>query len=349
MMNKIFSVLGMCSLLVFASCQKDDSSGATPARPHAEVYPEDLAKIEAYLKANYVEVNDTNLNGEVEVGEVTIAPKDATHTVSIWDQTTYPLLSKIVKLYDIDFKVYYLKLDTKGDTDADGDKPSGVDKILASYNGLLLDGTQFEYTPNAVELNLIETVKGWSYTFPEFRAGVNTLNGDGTITHSNFGSGIMFLPSGLGYYNRITAKIPAYSPLVFIFNLNKVTYLDHDNDKIPSRYEYVINADGTLLDSDGDKIPDFGDEDDDQDGYLTKNEIKYDVTDNSTTPSTVRTFYYPYFGASVDDPATPLVDETQGIPRCFTGPGSTPVPADFTEPARVRRHLDINCKPPYGG
>ncbi|ESU19440.1 hypothetical protein FCR2A7T_19040 [Flavobacterium cauense R2A-7] len=336
-MNRIFKIVSVLSLaILFANCQKDDGVGPVEARPHPEVYPEDLVKIETYLKTHYLDVNDSNLNGEVDVNEISILPLDDSHTVSVWDQTDYPLLSKIAKIYGVDFKVYYLKLDGKGDTDADGNKPCGVDRVLVSYRGNLLDGTEFDYAPNPVEFNLIDLVKGWEYVFPEFRAGFfDAPNGDGTLNPRDYGAGVMFLPSGLGYYNQNFGNVPSYSPLVFAFNFYAVTYLDQDFDKIPSRYEYVLNADGSLLDTDGDGIPNLFDSDDDNDGYLTKNEIKYTVTDNTTVPETVYTYYYPFNGAAVDDVTTPFVDETKGIPNC----GGT----DYTSSTRVRKHLDNSC------
>lgn len=332
-MNRILSVLGLVALTFFVGCQKDDTMDAIPARPHAEVYPEDLVKLEAYLKAHYVDIVDVNSNGKIDVEDIEIDSLDTDHPVSIWDQTTYPLQHKIVKLYGVDFKVYYLKF-----AEGTGDAPSGVDRVLTSYKGLLLDGSQFDYSPNAIGFNLIDLVKGWEYIFPEFKGGTTTTNTDGTLNHTDYGSGVMFLPSGLGYYNGGFGSIPNYAPLVFTFNLYAVTYLDQDFDKIPSRYEYVLNTDGTLLDTDGDGIPNVFDADDDNDGYLTKDEIKHTITvRNTATPPeviSVNTFYYPYNGAAVDDPAT-LFDERQGIPSC----GGT----DFITPTRIRKHLDRSC------
>jgi len=336
-MNRIFKIFGLLTLgMLITECNKDDSPRITPARPHAEVYAEDLIKIEDFLKTHYVVANDPDFDGDIKMQDVEINKLDDTHTVSIWDQTTYPLLSKIVKLYGVDFKVYYLKLDTKTDTDADGDKPCGADKILCSYRGTLLDGTQFDIAENPVEFNLASLVRGWEYIIPEFRAGhFDPANTDGTLNPRNYGSGVMFIPSGLAYFNNGNIGIPGYAPLIFTFNLYDVTYMDQDGDKIPSKIEYVLNEDGTLLDTDGDKTPNLFDADDDNDGFYTINEIKYKVMDNSTNPATERAFYYPYFGAAIDDPLTPLVDESKGIPAC----GNT----DFTSSARVRKHLDSNC------
>ncbi|UOK42414.1 MULTISPECIES: FKBP-type peptidyl-prolyl cis-trans isomerase [Flavobacterium] len=350
-MNRIFKIFGILTLgILFAKCEEDDSVGPTPAKPHSEVYPKDLIKIEEYLKTHYVEANDLNGDGDIKIGEevevggelkkeVEIKPLDATHTVSIWDQTEYPLQNKIVKLHGVDFKVYYLKFDGKADTDAEGDKPCGVDRVYVSYEGTLLDGSQFDYHPNPSEFNLAEVIKGWEYMFPEFRAGFfDSPDSDGTLNPRNFGSGVMFLPSGLGYYHQNFGNIPSYSPLVFTFNLFAVTRLDQDFDKIESRYEYAFNSDGSLIDTDSDDIPDIFDADDDNDGYLTKVEIE------KPSPYLGPSAYYPFNPFTVeDDPATTedesvTKSEPKGIPDAS---------GDGTTETRLRRHLDKTAKPPY--
>lgn len=274
-MNKILSIVALVSVVTMMSCKKDDAPGPVEARPHSEVYPEDLAEIEDYLHSHYVKFQDVNSNGKIDIGEVVMGAVDAANPVSIWDQTDFPLQHKIVKLYGVEFKVYFLKLDTKGDTDADGEKPCGVDRIWVTYKGNLLDGTQFDISSNPIDFNLIDVVKGWEYIMPEFRAGYfDPQNGDGTLTPMNYGSGVMFLPSGLGYYSQSVGSIPSYAPLIFTFNLLDVIYLDQDSDKILSRHEYELNTDGKLLDTDADGIPNVFDADDDNDGYLTRDEIK---------------------------------------------------------------------------
>lgn len=274
-MNKILSIVALVSIVFTTSCKKDDVPGPLEARPYPEVYPEDLAKIEDFLHTHYVKYDDLNSNGKIDIGEVEMDSLNTDNPVSIWDQTDFPLQHKIVKLYGVEFKVYFLKLDAKGDTDADGEKPCGVDRVWVTYEGTLLDGTQFDISTSPMDFNLIDVVKGWEYIMPEFRAGYfDAPNGDGTLNPMNYGSGVMFLPSGLGYYSQSVGSIPSYSPIIFTFNLLDVIYLDQDSDKIPSRYEYILNIDGTLLDTDGDGIPNVFDADDDNDGYLTKDEIK---------------------------------------------------------------------------
>ena len=80
-------------------------------------------------------------------------------------------------------------------------------------------GKQFEENKNPqTYLSLYGgVIRGWSEIFPRFKAGTYVGNPDGTISYSDFGAGIMFLPSGLGYYNNVAGSIPSYSNLIFTF------------------------------------------------------------------------------------------------------------------------------------
>ena len=116
---------------------------------------------------------------------------------------------------------------------------------------------------------------------------------------------------------------------------------DTDNNNIGYMYDYrnLVNyptfpedkiryAD----DTDNDGIPNFLDVDDDGDNYTTKLESKRpDLIVNSLP---VSNGYYPFAGASVDDPLTPNIDERQGVPSCSS---------DFTDSKRLRKYLDKSC------
>ncbi len=276
-MKKILYVLSISAALFLASCNKDDDAKITPPREYTEVYAEDIVKIEDYLNSHSIVVTK---DGNGDVTDVVFGETSETNLPSIMDQTEYPILHKIVRKHDIDYKVYYLKLDTKGDTDLDGKKPSGADKVLTTYKGYNLDNTGFDSSNFGTFFDLTGVISGWQYIIPEFRSGDNSFNNDGTTNFTNYGSGVMFVPSGLAYFNSSSSGIGTYASLIFTFNLHQVIYLDHDNDGILSRYEFGFNTDGTVIDTDGDGVPDYVDVDDDNDGYLTKEEIKI----NGVTP-----------------------------------------------------------------
>jgi hypothetical protein len=186
---------------------------------------------------------------------------------------------------------------------------------------LNFDNVEFERTVTPV----------WT-TFPserlEFRSGLRqifpllktpetvTPNDDGTISYTNYGNCVVFIPSGLAYYNLSSgANIPAYSNLAFQIKLKGLRYNDHDRDKILSKdeiYDPTGDTDIGLFnqDSDGDGIPDFLDTDDDGDGVLTRNELKI--------PGTTPQQYYPF----------------NDIPSCS---------GDQVDPNRLKKHLDSGC------
>ncbi|OOG75162.1 FKBP-type peptidyl-prolyl cis-trans isomerase [Flavobacterium sp. A45] len=337
-MSKIkFYFILLIATITMISCNKDDNNvEVTPPKPYAEQYPIDIATIESYLKANYITV--VNNPGAVNDQDITIAKLDADHTVSIWDQNTYPLKSRIVKVHGIEYVLYYLVL-----REGVGESPCNVDGVWAAYRGEYLSSetvssvttiksTLFEEvkSPNKI-YDLYSTVRGWKEIFPQLKAGTYKTNPDGTVSYSDFGAAVMFIPSGLGYYNVARTGIPAYSPMVFNVKLLSLERLDHEfymsgiesvavpdgvksfqEDRDGDGYmwtkgELQTGATSNPDDTDGDEIPDFLDRDDDGDDYATQGEVK-DAFGK----------IYPF----------------DLIPDCS---------GNQTNPDRIKRHLDKNC------
>ena len=336
-MNKVYKlILTVLVGLLIVSCNKNDVSSIAPKKDYAEQYAKDNDSIVKFLQTHYMEVvDDTSLPtfGDVTFTEI---PTGGTQT-SIWNETDNhrKLRTRLVDQNDITYTVYYINF-----RDGIGEKPCNIDGVYANYKGTLLNGNVFDQTTNPQTLFQLDgVIRGWSEIFPQFASGTYTSNGDGTTSFDDFGAGVMFLPSGLGYYNITQSTIPAYSPLIFTIKLYEVERMDQDADGIPSYLEdlnhdgyiYVLPEDETNPDdTDGDNFPDYVDLDDDADLVLTRTErIQY------IDPITEEKFYYSYDGAATNDPLTPY-DETQGIPSC----GTTP---DYTSPGRLRRYLDATC------
>jgi len=328
-----FYFISLIATITIISCSKDDNKvPVEPPRDYAVQYATDIADIETYLKTNYFTV--VNHPGFADDQDVTITKiPDGGTQPSIWsylNSNTFPkLLSRDVSNHDIIYKLYYLVI-REGikdvTTGVGGENPCNVDGVFAGYKGTLLDGTVFDSSNNGqVLFNLDGTphdggeavfVRGWSEGFPKFKTGQLISNDNGTISYANFGSGAIFIPSGLAYYNAGTLDIPAYSPLVFSIKLYALKRYDHDADGIPSYLE-DLNGDGYMNrlatgvknpdDTDGDEIPDFLDFDDDGDNYATRGEIK-DASGK----------YY----------------EFDKIPDCS---------GNQTDPLRKKRHLDKDC------
>lgn len=319
-MNKFKIYLVVISLgFTLFSCGPEDVP-IVPLRDYAEQYNTDIAMIEDYLQTYYIE-KIVDHPGYTDDQDVILSkiPTGNTTLVPIWDSPM--LFSKEVELHGITYKVYYLKFRPDH---VDGVAPTRMDQVLSSY-----DGKYLKYTTTTVNniastsldqisfekviypqsyFGLDGTIRGWSEIFPLFKSGTyEDTPGPDPAIFEDFGAGVMFLPSGLGYYAAGSFQIPAYSPLVFSFKLYSVKRSDQDGDGILSIYE-DINGDGIFDDdSDGDGTYDIYDKDDDGDGTLTKDEIK--DADGKT---------YAY----------------DAIPDCS---GNT------SDPTRTKRYLDKNC------
>ncbi|CAI2765155.1 FKBP-type peptidyl-prolyl cis-trans isomerase [Flavobacterium collinsii] len=372
---KYYFILLLAGVSLVSCSKKDDDEVVTvPLRDYATQYKADNDSIEKYLKTNYITViNSPGTPQDQDVVIKKIVAGDG--NVSIWDQKTYLLETRNVYSNDVNYKVYYLTL-RKGT----GSAPTNTDKIVCSYTGTLLNNTLFDTSnnfpkyfnlfPYAVERTVIE---GWSEIFPKFKTGTSSTDNNGVITYSGYGAGVMFLPSGLGYFGSPPDNsVPAYSPLVFSFKLFDLQRMDNEytlsstglvfvGDGVPDYLE-DLNGDGYLYDyslnktkypnppkndkvydTDGDGISDFLDFDDDGDGFSTRFEITKPAGEigivNGINYGVSK--YYPWEPV-VDNPLTPNVDETEprGIPRRPRGALADPTkPESYTN---SRKYIDAD-------
>jgi FKBP-type peptidyl-prolyl cis-trans isomerase FkpA len=275
---KVFFLIVFSSLTI-VSCKKDDDDDSfvpPPPRPYAEQTPEDIDAIKMYLNENSMTVDG---NFDVTFDKA----KDPSESIKIKYANS---LKEGEVLFDgYKFPYYYIVL-----REGAGEKPVRVDSLFINYKGNLLNNTVFDeklleptwFYPSINPLTggfndgLIE---GFLQVLPKFKTGIikpNTTTGVATV--EDFGAGVIFLPSGLAYYNNTQSpKIPAYAPLIFNFKLIAINRGDFDGDYVDSIHE-DINGDGDFFndDTDGDRIPDFLDREDDGDGFLTKFEIRID-------------------------------------------------------------------------
>jgi FKBP-type peptidyl-prolyl cis-trans isomerase FkpA len=268
-------------LISVISCKKDDStSSEIVLRDRQEVYDENIIEIESYLQSNYLEL-DADLNA-------TVKEIDGSQT-SIWDDATYPLQSMIVKndvrtsnFTDgvstdvVDYKLYYVILNEGG-----GVNPAQVDSVFTAYKGWDFESKTFDQNNQGIWFTYPQTtqfdplsISGYRQVLSKIKTEASsTLNGNGTTTHTDYGNVLVFIPSGLAYFNSsISGK--SYNPIAFQIKLFSRKQNDHDRDRIKSNNE-DLNGDNDYYndDSDGDKIPNFLDIDDDGDGIVTKAEI----------------------------------------------------------------------------
>jgi hypothetical protein len=355
-MNKIYKLFFLLFIGVLATgCDPNGDSTKTKLRDFAEQRDKDMVDIELFLKTHsYTVVNNP---GFVDDQNVTFTEVPSMDPTCIWLDAAH-LKTRTVTKNDIDYTLYYLQIREGGGAANDQPYPTNADAVLTSYTGKYMfhsvetDEETGEITDSLKtyefenvqypqgSFNLEGVIRAWSEVFPQFKAGnAAPVNGQPTV-YSDFGAGVMFVPSGLGYFNQAQGSIPAYSPLVFTFKLYSVTRLDQDGDGIPSyledldgdRYMYVLAEDiENPDDTDGDLAPDYLDLDDDGDFTLTKVELRRPKQDpeNEDEPWT----YYKFNGDVTNDPLT-WYDDTQGAPNCA---------GDFATPGRLRKYRDPSC------
>ncbi len=354
-MNKFLKIFFLSTIAVLAfNCEDDEELPALQnikINDFAEQNVIDDKKIINFLKYNYVEVinNPGAANDQDVVVKELLFGNTATR---IFDMPNLKTID--VTANGITYKVYFLQL-----REGSGERPCNVDNVFMSYSGQVIQelataGPVFDFSTNPQTFlpffgnNAV--IRGFSEILPQFKTAIISKAADGSNVYNDFGAGIMFIPSGLAYYNvKRGDNIPEYSPLMFKFKLFNLARTDQDNDGIPSYLEdikgvdndtadgYVYKAlqvleNGVLInkyisddDTDNDGIPDFVDVDDDNDLVSTK--LETSITGNLNGP------FFP-FNNILDDPLTPLNETQIGIPDC-SGNG--------INPTRKRKHLDGSC------
>ncbi|WP_242205517.1 FKBP-type peptidyl-prolyl cis-trans isomerase [Aestuariivivens insulae] len=287
-----FGLVVLCILLSIVSCKKDDKADEpTPVelRDRIEQQKADNDSLVKYLNNHYY-------NSEVLAGLEDPSITDIVIT-KLEDGETLPdghtILMDVVETKDVvyadtDYQFYILRLNQGGGIES----PTFADTARLLYEGFLFDGSVFDGASTPVDFDLVNLIPGWRKVVPTFNVAESFAEvGDGTVDYKNTGLGVMFLPSGLAYFGSSQGGIPAYSPLIFKFELLQAFEKDHDSDGIPSYLEdlngdgeFTVNAkdltDDTDDDTDGDSIPDYFDNDDDGDGILTIDEIETKTYDN---------------------------------------------------------------------
>lgn len=217
-----FFILLMLSVFAFVSCNNEDNFPAPttpPLRDYAVQYNSDILKIESYLKTHSISV--VNHAGFLDDQDVTLSTVPNLDANSIWGSDALvpksSLLTKVATIGGVSHKIYYIKL-----RQGIGVAPTLTNHIKAQYKGFLIEdgsGSVFDQSVNeGVTFSLNNLIFGWQEILPEFNMGTIT----GVNQFSDFGAGLMFLPSALAYYDRSAGVIPSYSPVAFSFKLYNV-------------------------------------------------------------------------------------------------------------------------------
>lgn len=87
-------------------------------------------------------------------------------------------------------------------------KPNGTSNVTVAYKGYFTDGVVFDESPSeGISFNLNQVIPGWT---------------EGITYFGEAGSGILLIPSRLGYGNQGTRGIPGRSVLIFDITLRSI-------------------------------------------------------------------------------------------------------------------------------
>ncbi|WP_157805274.1 FKBP-type peptidyl-prolyl cis-trans isomerase [Confluentibacter citreus] len=284
----LFLTLGLLS------CKKDDDDTTPPIPPRdrGEQQLIDNDSLIEYLESHYYNSADFVSNPNPSLSDIIITKLEEGEVVP--DGSTLLMTAvgdpKEVTYAGTPYEFYVLKLNQGGGED----KPTFADNIFFTYEGFTLDNKIFDNVVSPITWSLTELIPGWRKVLPDFNTAESFVDTeDGTVNFVNKGVGVMFLPSGLGYFANAQRNIPAYSPIIFKFELLRMFQNDFDGDGIPSYLE-DLNGDGEFTvnfenpndpdddDTDGDFNPDYADTDDDGDGILTRDEIEITTVNKPT-------------------------------------------------------------------
>lgn len=309
-MNNFFRFLSiLVVVLILSSCSKNnDTFVPIPLRDYKEQFITDSTAIDTYFKTHKL-IPPTVANNQTVSFESTTDLSASMRKLP----HTYLVDTNVVE-DGINYKFYYIKFN-----DGTQRRPTSMDSVYVNYRGTVLvdASTEFENSVNPVWFRLQELVTGLGHILPRFKTGTYESAPPNAPIFKDFGAGVVFLPSGLAYYDASAGVIPSYTPIAFSFKLCELRYRDHDRDGILTKDERSF---GTLtaterwkvnplnIDTDSDGVPDMYDIDDDNDDILTRVEIK--------------------------NPTTGLPYAFSAIPAC---------PADTADPTR-KVHLSKSCK-----
>lgn len=295
-------LLFIAVLAIISSCSNDDSTDVqvVPPRPLGEVEAENDAEIKEYLQTHYYNYEEfesppADFNYKIVLDTITGPTQDKIPLIDQVSTTTIPVSSETFNLDEdvtVNHTLYYLAA-----REGIGESPTVGDSTFVAYEGQLLSGDIFDSNITYTWQYLPFFLRGYAAGVSKFNVGGEVIsNPDGTIDITESGIGLMFIPSGLAYYNNppLSSGILNYDILVFQVNTGLfIESTDYDNDGIPSIME-DLNNNENLADDNTDEsselssgfglFPNHLDRDDDQDGTPTRDEIVIDNEGNISFP-----------------------------------------------------------------
>ena len=237
-MNYKYNIVFICALIISViSCSPDeeDTTVSVPENDRTEQQVIDNDALVVYLNTHFYNSTEVIALANPTMADVVITellegetlPTDATLLMTAVETKTTTYL-------DVEYEYYILRINQGGGSN----RPNFSDNVRVSYSGNLLNEEIFDSSviPKVFDLVNPDIIPGWRKVFPEFNVASSFTSNSGLVTFENYGMGVMFLPSGLGFYAAFQTSIPSYSNLVFKFELYQSQVNDHDLDEI----HYVV-------------------------------------------------------------------------------------------------------------
>jgi len=312
-MKRLLVILALIGVIMGCNNDDDGLGGVSiPPRALSEVEPENDEEIQEFLQTHFynyedfVEPVDPDFDFRVLIDTIAGENADKTPLSQQVESLSITVASEQFNLEDgeeVPHTLYYVEV-----REGAGSSPTIADSTLLKYEGFLLDDSRFDAVSDFFWQELPFFIRGFANGTATIKSGTTDgliINADGTTQITDSGIGLIFIPSGLAYFNSPpNTTIGAYDPLVFSIEVGLfIEDTDNDNDGIPSIAE-DLDGDNDVFNDNTDNdiereqglligIPNFQDIDDDGDGVLTRTEISdadgniifpYPDTDGDGTP-----------------------------------------------------------------
>jgi hypothetical protein len=328
-------------VIIYSCCKDDEELAQRIPTDRGEQYIVDKAKIENYLKSHRMEIDPVTL--EVTLIKLTQEQIDnpllyeQEGIISLWGQdgtqANLPARQELIRKHDardyrttaltriddnVDYTLHYFVINeggVSGGSQLDY-KPHVYDSLLCGYKNWNLEKDvmmEREFAPRWFDLQNQIAVSAFRQIIPTINIASGFTENNGQVTFQNFGSVLVFVPSGLAYFSSgAGSNVQPFDCLGFQINAYNMKRKDSDfivgngtnlgarNDFIPNIFEFnhpedftdivifdpvtKVTLDLWSFDSDGDGVPNFLDADDDGDNVLTRREIRYRIQTDPGPP-----------------------------------------------------------------
>ena len=199
---KIFFPSLFVLALFVTACKSDEEETTVELNDFSEQAQTDDELISEYLQThtyNYEDFQDSSLEDR-EISIDTLAGNNAYKTPLSEFVSFTEVAVTTPEGEEINHKLYYLIARQGIRT---GDRATIVDSVYLAYKGTLLDGSKFDESAFPVWFDNTAVITGFRHGVQYFAPGNFTQNTNGSIEFSDFGQGLIFIPSRIYLWRRV--------------------------------------------------------------------------------------------------------------------------------------------------